>query len=80
MDTVGTIVGGIIVLGFMFFFFDGHEAIAAIWIAKADIARNRRREAKARAKEAKYKALIHKVEEHRAEPSYRAFDDREPNL
>jgi hypothetical protein len=66
-------------LGFLFFLFGGHTAIAVIWKAKAQIARDRRREAEARAKEAKYKALGNDpaVRPAPTEPRYGSSDGRE---
>lgn len=74
---IGVIVSGVVVLAMMFFFFGGHNAIATIWIAKAEIARDRRREAQARAKEAKYKALGKEVLAHSTEPPYKPFNDQD---
>lgn len=80
MDIAGTIVTGVIVLALIFFFFDGHEAVAAIWLAKAKIATERRREAEARAKEARYKALGKEAIMRTTEPRYRPLDDQESQL
>ena len=76
-EFVGAIAAVVVALGFMFFFFNGHKAVAAIWVAKAQIARDRRREAEARAKEAKYKALGKEAVTRTTEPRYGSSDGRE---